>query len=160
MIYHGRCIPELMQFVNKDFWENQCVVLLQRRTARIEKTTKLVSHESLRLCYTVITQPVQDTVVLNNYCEKLETRCPVVLWIKIIRQSELFAQSSCFCSNSEIILLQKKCKLLLKSLFLANVMQQPGWLPQILLWSNTRNEVVHQQILTFKKVELSFCSWV
>ena len=67
VIYHGRCIPELMQFINKDFLgKNHCVVLLQRRTARIEKSTKLVSHESLRLCYTLITQPVQDTVVLNN----------------------------------------------------------------------------------------------
>ena len=67
VIYHGRCIPVLMQFVNKDFFgKNQCVVLLQRRTARIEKSTKLVSYESLGLCYTVITQPVQDTVVLNN----------------------------------------------------------------------------------------------
>ena len=55
-----------MQFVNKDFLgKNQCIVLLQRRMARIDKSTKVVSHESLRLCYTVITQPVQDTVVLN-----------------------------------------------------------------------------------------------
>ena len=68
VIYHGRCIPELMRFVNKRFFgKNQCVILLQRRTARIEKSTKLVSHESLGLCYTVITQPVQDTVVLNKY---------------------------------------------------------------------------------------------
>ena len=27
-------------------WENLCVVLFQRRTARIEKYTRLVSHES------------------------------------------------------------------------------------------------------------------
>ena len=75
VIYHGRCIPELMQLVLV-FGKNQCVVLLQRRTARIEKSTKLVSHESLRLFYTFITQPEslrlcytfitqQDTVVLN-----------------------------------------------------------------------------------------------
>ena len=66
VIYHGRCIPELMQLVNKDFFgKNQCVVLLQRRTARIEKSTKLVSHESLR-CVIRLTQPIQDTVVLNT----------------------------------------------------------------------------------------------
>ena len=25
VIYHGRCIPQLMQFVNKDFLEKSCV---------------------------------------------------------------------------------------------------------------------------------------
>ena len=39
-----------MRFVNKVFWgKNLCVGLLQRRKARIEKSTKLVSHESFKV---------------------------------------------------------------------------------------------------------------
>ena len=66
VINHGRCVPELMQLVNKDFFRKVWVQFcFKDRTALIEKSTKLVSHESLRLCYLVITQPVQDMVVLN-----------------------------------------------------------------------------------------------
>ena len=65
------------------FGKNRCVVLLQRWTAQIEKSTKLVSHENLRLRYTVITQPVQDTVVLN-------------------RRTSVFTRFACFRAHNKL----------------------------------------------------------
>ena len=55
-IYHRRGVPELMQIVNKDFL-GKCMCSF---------TSKTDSADQEIYEYTIITHPVQDTVVLNK----------------------------------------------------------------------------------------------